>query len=241
MAELTEYINTLKTKYPYLHFNTYDIIEPHLNVYVSSINIIKITYNMSLDSNDMEPLVVIPGYSFKSFSTMTSILLESFDMIKNKYNHIILVNWGDKIKEISTEIVKDIKDEDTKYKINEDFRIKMANVLDKILRSPDMMLGSKFAILGKSAGGGIALYIASMNQSVDKLYLCAPATILAGKIIKDRDDLTILLSWNKDDNMIPYEKYKDFEDDFQQQNNKYKVYLYEIGGHELNFEFVKKL
>ena len=59
MAELTEYINTLKTKYPYLHFNTYDIIEPHLNVYVSSINIIKITYDMSLDTYNIKPNVFL--------------------------------------------------------------------------------------------------------------------------------------------------------------------------------------
>ena len=238
MSEVTEYIDTMRTKYPFLHFKIRDVVEPTLNENYGTINIIHVNHQES----NKNQLIVIPGYSFKSFTSMTNILLEG-SIASEKYN-IFIINWGDKIKELSTLVTKDIEKEEDKYKANEDFRMKMANILDKILRSDDMGFiqeGTNISLLGKSAGGGVALYIASVNHYVNKLYLCAPATTTNGTLVKDRKDLDIKISWNKDDNMIPFEKLNDFIIDFNNQHNRYTQYTYESGGHELNPLFVKEL
>ena len=239
MSELSNYIDTLRTKYPFLNFKIHDVVESTLNENYGVINIIHIT-NTSPESR--EPLIVIPGYSFKSFTGMTNVLLEG-SIASDKYN-IHVINWGDRVKELSIDVSKDLESEEEKYKANDVFRMKMANILDKILRSEDMGFtqdGTNISLLGKSAGGGVALYIAKVNHYVNKLFLCAPSTNTNGTLVEDRKDLEIKLSWNKDDNTIPYEKHKDFIIDFENQHNRYTLYLYETGGHELNSEFVKEL
>ena len=234
MSEFIQFIDILKSKYPF-NFRIKEVIEDILNENYGIINILQIDTHVNSD----KILFVIPGYSFKSFSKMTSILLDK--IYNKKYKTIYIINWGDTIKKISEDITKDILDENEKYKINELFREKMANILNKILRSEDMDLkDTKYSLLGKSAGGGIALYIAALNKSVNKLYLCAPATITNGSMIIERDDLYIKISWNKDDNIIHPDNIDKFISNFTIKNN-YKSFLYDEGGHELNPLFVKEL
>jgi len=244
MSEVQKYIDICKSKYPFLQFKVYDIMEPTLNHKYGTISIVKIIST----ENTNEPLVVIPGYSFKSFNTMCDKLLEGINIIKDTFSVIYFINWGETIKQKSIDCTKGIVDEREQFEINERFREEMAIVLDKILRSKDMHFieeGQSFSLLGKSAGGGISIYIASMNMYVDRLFLCAPATITGGSLLKDRTSkkhpLDILLSWNKDDKMIPYQKHEQFVSDFEEQGNIYSMFLYEEGGHELNVNFLMEL
>ena len=209
--------------------------EPFLNKKYGIIKILKI----KLFGNSNQ-LVVIPGYSFNSLCTMFDKIYEGIDSIKNKYSELYMICWSQEIKTQSEEVIKGVADIDTQYRLSEQYRIEIAHVVDKILRSPSMDF-KNFSILGKSAGGGISIYIASLNEQVKNLYICCPGTNEGGKTLINRKDLNIKLSWNKDDDKIPFSKSQIFINDFEAQGNKYKFYIYETGGHELNVNFFKEI
>jgi predicted esterase len=213
--------------------NIYNIEEPILLKKYGIIKVVKIKL-----SGDGGPLVVIPGFSFKSFCSMIQKIFQGFDYIKNKYSEFYMISWSPEIKELSIEIYKGIEDEDAKFRINEKFRVEMAHIMDKILRSPQMDF-KNFTLMGKSAGGGVSIYIASMNEEVKTLLLCCPGISERGKPLANRLDLDIHLSWNEDDDVIPFKVSEELIKDFKIQGNKYKFYSYSTGGHELNVKFLK--
>ena len=240
MTALKIQLDILETKFNSIFkkhkYTIYDINEPILNNKYGIINIVK----MNLDNKKGPCLIVVPGYSMDSMVTIFEKLLEGFNYIKDIYSSLYIVNWGQTIKDLSSNITKGLTDQDEMYQLNEDFRIDLASVLDKIIRSMD--LKCDITILGKSAGGGVSIYMAKMDTShnIKTLLLCCPGTIGGGKPLKDRKDLKIALSWNEDDNKIPFQTYTKFEEDFVEQNNNYKIFLYKKGGHELNTLFLKE-
>ena len=233
MTELTIELEKLSKKINLPKYKIQTIQEPLLNSKYGNINIV------TIECKGSKPLVVIPGYSTKSFITMFEKLIEGYEYI-NTYSSIYVVCWGSTIKELSQEVIKDLTLTQDIFEKNEEFRIEMANILDKILRSPPLNL-QDITLLGKSAGGGVSMYIASNNKNVKELLLCCPATMYHGMVLENRKDILIKLSWNEDDDIIPYETYEYFERDFKINKNKYKMYLYETGGHELNVEFLRDI
>jgi hypothetical protein len=133
---------------------------PQLEDQYGEINLLKI----SLNNKDGMDLLVIPGYSFKSFTTMLTKLIEGMEFIENKYKNIYMINWGDKVKALSQTVVDGVP-EDQKFIKQDEFRGKLAEVVDKLIRSPDMTLHN-FTLLGKSAGGGVSFYLAGINPEV---------------------------------------------------------------------------
>ena len=69
--------------------------------------------------------------------------------------------------------------------------------------------------------------------------LCCPGISERGRPLANRKDLDIKLSWNEDDDVIPFKVSEELINDFQQQGNNYRFYSYPTGGHELNVEFLK--
>jgi len=235
MSEIKDYLDKCQNDYNFddYEFDIYNIEEPILNKKYGNIKIVKVKL-----TGDGGTLFVIPGYSFKSFCSMIQKLFQGFDYIKNKYTEMYMISWSPEIKELSQEVSKDVEDIETKYRLNEQFRIEMAHIVDKILRSP-LMDFKNFTLLGKSAGGGVSIYIASMNEEIKTLLLCCPGISERGRPLADRKDLDIKLSWNEDDDVIPFKVSDDLILDFKNQENKYKFYPYPSGGHELNIEFLK--
>ena len=85
------------------------------------------------------------------------------------YNcELYMIQWSSEIKELSEKLIEDVKDINIKYEINEKYRTELAEIIDKILRSSDMKLDN-FELMGKSAGGGVAAYVAQMNKNVNRL------------------------------------------------------------------------
>jgi hypothetical protein len=82
-------------------------------------------------------------------------------------------------------------------------RINLALLIDKIIRSLDMNL-KKITLFGKSAGGGVAIHLASMNSHIKKLFIACPATVQRGKPLANRNDLHIKISWNGIKMIIKY-------------------------------------
>lgn len=162
MSEIKSYLEKCAINYDIdeSNFKIYKIQHPALNEEYGVIRIVKV----EMSNEDALPLVVVPGYSYKSFCGITKILLENIDDIKDKFSNLHIVSFSDEIKKLSQDIVEGITDTETQYAKNEEFRIEISKILDKILRSPDLGL-DKYALLGKSAGGGISTHIAGMHVS----------------------------------------------------------------------------
>jgi len=234
MSELKDFLDETKNKYNLdIDYKIYNIEEPLLEKKYGTIKIVK----MNL-SGDRGTIAIIPGFSFKSFSTMLKKLFEGFEYIKDKFTELYMICWSPQIKEIELNNIKDVLDKKTQYRLNEQYRIEMAHLIDKIFRSQSI---TNFTLMGKSAGGTVAMYIASMNKEVKTLLLCCPGSNEKGKSLANRTDLEIKLSWNRDDDVIPFSISDEYIKDFINQKNKYTFYSYDEGGHELNVDFLKEV
>jgi len=231
MQAIKDLLTTLKvndTKYNIAMFSS-----PQLEDQYGEINLLKI----SLDNKDGMDLLVIPGYSFKSFTTMLTKLIDGMKFIENKYKNIYMINWGDTVKALSQSILVDVPIDQNFIKQDE-FRGKLAEVVDKLIRSPDMTLHN-FTLLGKSAGGGVSFYLAGINTEVKVLMACCPGITNRGAVVANRLDMKIHLMWNKDDDVISYSIHEEVMAQLRGQGNDVTFYSYDDGGHELNVKFLK--
>lgn len=235
MAESINYLKSIdKIK------GIYEILtvsHPEIEKEYGTISIVKI----KLNNKENKPLVIIPGYSNKSFESGFDKLIGEFESYKDKYSVMYAVCWGSTVKEVTVEYPKSAGDDiEKRYELNEVIRIKLAKILDKILRSPNMNL-TNITLFGKSAGGGVSIHVAAMNLKVKYLYISCPGTNDRGKVLKDRKELPIKISWNKDDDVLPYSVAQEFIQVFEENENNYKFHHYPTGGHEFNPEFIKLL
>jgi len=212
------------------------VSHPKIEEKYGTISIVKITLDITIN----KPIIYIPGYSNESFETGFNILMENFYHYKHKYSVLYAVCWGSTIKKESAAYSKDAKNQEEEYTLNEDFRIKLANILDKIIRSPSMDIHN-ITVIAKSAGAGVGIHLASFNDRIRKLYIACPGTNDYGQALENRKDLPILMMWNKDDNKLDYNIYKEFIKTFEKNGNDYKFYSYDTGGHDFNYDFIELL
>ena len=232
MQAIKDLLTSLKvddTKYNIAMFSS-----PQLEDQYGEINLLKI----SLNNKDGMDLLVIPGYSFKSFTTMLTKLIEGMEFIENKYKNIYMINWGDTVKALSQSILVDVP-KDQNFIKQDEFRVKLADIVDKLIRSPDMNLHN-FTLLGKSAGGGVSFSLAAINTEVKVLMACCPGITNRGAVVSNRLDLKIHLMWNKDDDVILYPIHEEIMTQLQGQGNDVTFYSYDDGGHELNVKFLEE-
>jgi hypothetical protein len=217
--------------------NNYEMLtvnHPKIEEQYGVISIIKI----KLNNKSNTPLLVFPGYSNNSFKSGFDVVLTGLDHLKSKYSVMYFVCWGLTIKQLSKDYSAGAKNQEDEFKLNDELKLKIAKVFDKILRSPDMEL-TNITLLCKSAGGGVGIFLTSMNSEIKNLFMAAPALTARGTPLADRKDLNIKLSWCKDDPDLPYKVNKEYIVDLKKQGNKYKFFSYDKGGHEFNSEFIK--
>jgi len=234
MSEIASYLQT-KSQIQ----GNYDLLiveHPDIEEQYGTISIVRITLN----NKENKPLVTVFGYSNDSFMTGFNLLMDEFDSYKDKYSVMYAVCFGSTIKKLTTNYSAGIKDDEEAFQKNEEIRIKIAHVLDKILRSPKMEL-TNMTIFAKSAGAGVSIHVASMNKEVKSLYISCPGTSTRGGVLSDRKDLPIYFAWNEDDDKLPYVIHKEFIKVFDKNGNNYKFFSYKTGGHEFNPEFIRKL
>jgi predicted esterase len=213
------------------------VSHPVIEEKYGTISMVKVTLN----NKENKPLVVIPGYSTRSFESGFDKLMDEFDSYKDEYSVMYAVCWGSKVKEVTVEAPKPAGDDVVKqYALDEEIRKILAQILDKILRSPKMTL-TNVTLFGKSAGAGVSIHIAAMNPEVKYLYISCPGTNNRGNALINRKELPIKLAWNKDDDVLPYPVSQEFIQVFETNENNYKFYHYETGGHEFNPEFIREL
>jgi hypothetical protein len=226
--EIEEHLTTLKvSKYKIDMFKS-----PKLEDKYGEINLLKVALN-----DDGMDLLLIPGYGINSYKTMLTKIYEGMKFIKNKYRNIYMINWGEKVKALSKSISEGLQG-DEKYNKEDEFKEEVAKILDKLIRSSDMNLRN-FTVLGKSAGGGIAFFLAGINSEVKVLMACCPGIHNNGTVVANRLDLKIYLMRNDDDNEIPLNKHEKLIIQLQNQGNNITRYNYKDGGHELNVKFLE--
>ncbi len=183
-------------------------------------------------SDDNKPLVIIPPYSFDGFSKIVETLNNNFEIIKKKYNIIYIFSWTENVKKESQSILNGISDVKEQYNISETFRIGLAIEANTILNKLKI---KNFTLMGKSAGGGVAIYITKKNKQITNLLLICPASNKPN--VKLNKKVNIILSWNMDDDKIPYEKSLLLIKNYIKNKNKFKFISFETGGHELHEKF----
>jgi len=233
--DTSKFIKLVMKDYSY-KVKTYKFIESKLN---STYGVPMVTH-IELNGH-RNPLIIIPGYSFSSFTKMFNKIITTLDIL-NKYSALYIVTFSDIIKRTSEEKIKDITDKIEQYKINENYRIELADMLTKIIKNiANTKKFTTYDLMGKSAGGGVASYIASSNiDSVNALYLISPGSNSHGLNLLDFKN-PVKLSWNKDDNIIDFNEIIQWITNLKNKHGTFMYYSYETGGHELNPLFIKEL
>jgi hypothetical protein len=232
---LSDYLSTKEQINDIYEIKT--VSHPKIEEQFGTISIVKVTLN----NEENKPLVIIPGYSDKSFMSGFDILMDGFESYKDKYSVMYAVCWGSTVKTVTDNYSKSAGDNQEKqYELNEEIRIILAKILDKILRSPDMEL-TNITLFGKSAGGGVSIHIAAMNPEVKYLYISCPGTNNYGEALKDKKELPIKLAWNEDDDKLDYTESQKFIEVFEKNKNNFTFYSYETGAHEFNPLFIQEL
>jgi hypothetical protein len=234
MSEISDF---LATKQPIQgRYEILTVSHPTIEENYGTISIAKVT----LDGKENNPLVIITGYSNDSFESGFNVIMKAFDHIKSKYSVMYAFCWGSTIKKVTKDYSAHEKDEEKAFVLNEELRIKLAHVLDKIIRSPKLAL-TNITLLAKSAGAGVSIHVAGMNPEVKFLFIACPGTNSRGRPLAERKDLPIKMMWNKDDDKLPYDTSQKFIEVFTEQKNNFEFISYDTGGHEFNVEFINLL
>ena len=149
-------------------------------------------------------LLVITGFSKKTYIAIREVL-EPLD--KKLFKTINYVKYhDDHIKNLVADFLG-------KYQQTEEEKAgKLENlVYRKCAEHIHGMLNRReeYTILGKSAGGGVALYLTPLSRNYKKLLLFAPGVKYIGMDeefpLKDSHDFSITVGWNDNDNKVHFD------------------------------------
>jgi hypothetical protein len=232
-----------------IEYNIAMFSSPKLDFKWGEINWTKISLkNYTGPLRDGPDLVVIPGFGINSHNKMLKILIEGKEFL-TKNRNIYIINFGETISTLSKTCSEGLKG-DAKYEKEDEFKREVSEILDKLIRGPDINL-SNFTVLAKSAGGGIAFFLAGINPEVKVLMAACPGFHNNGTVVKDRKDLKIYIMWNMDDEYLNYNEEKNEDGTIKKskrieimkqlelQGNDVTFYSYDDGGHELNVKFLE--
>lgn len=217
--------NTNKTKKLAINTNTYvkEFIKQNIvNVKQSDYELLEYTKPLKLleteiiyslvkfnfSGNPTKPILfVIPGYSSKSMkwtlSRINTFVNIFIDRLKSRYSAVYIINY---------ENVKGIQD------ANKGMRDELDEQIALHTKQIIMDLGitkknaSKLVLLGRSAGGGIALQLINMSElPITHCYLaCAGGKMSLFEDYlsnpKSNKKIKIVLGWSKNDNKIPFSR-----------------------------------
>ncbi len=159
----------------------------------------EINYSLFKYSNDNEvkrQLIVIPGFSKKSICWTIGRINYFLDRLKSDFSDIVIFNLEDlkdKFEKITSKGI-------SKY----DILTKVGYQLNKIIKH----MGFKnISLLGRSAGGALAIVIATLNEDVKGLNLACPGfeDQMILDYIKTGKNIPIRIGWATEDKKIPKE------------------------------------
>jgi hypothetical protein len=160
------------------------------------------------DNTNLPVLVAMAGFSTKSFCGSSNVIIKNLRKIKDKFKCIYILKYDeDKIKILQKkacderdEIKKNTLNHHEIYKPEIDLNEELGIIIDKLLRSMKLI---NVHLLGKCAGGGVAIHIFTKSEIYNALYLAVPASptnvehLLENKAIMKNK--TFILAWNSND------------------------------------------
>ena len=189
------------------HFDNYKIFKLYGTNYL-----IKYLLN---DNINLPNLVLLSGFSNKSIINSSKVVLNNIDKIKDKYQAFYIFVYSEKeFKKHQIEAcnIRDQQKLNTKNSFKQIYQseIKLNEILgtliDKCLRSPDLNL-TNVVLLGKCAGGGVAIHTITKSNIYTGLILSVPASPLNVIHLKklnevQKNNIKFIFTWDKNDDFL---------------------------------------
>ena len=210
-------------------------------------------------------LVVMAGFSVNSFCGSCNIIMNNLDILENKYKAIYVICYDEKMfKAIQNgafvnidqrdEGVRSSTDVETRaeaYKEEVEMYTELGSIVDKVIRCMGL---KNVHLLGKSAGGGVAMNVVYNSDIYTRLYLAVPAHPTFCESIKKIGDrlngMKVIIGWNANDEEnlgkiksnqnIKY--YKPILEEIQEEHEgfSFDLHVFEPGNkHEINIKLLK--
>jgi len=157
--------------------------------------------------DNMPNLVVMAGLSTKSFCKSTEKIINNMKSIDDMYNAIYIIKYDeDKCKKLQVTACSK-RDENKKtttnieeiYEPEVSLNEELGIIVDKMLRCAGI---KKIHLLGKCAGGGVAIHTFTKNLDLyEALYLAVPASPLNIHHLLDKNIMgkKFIFAWDKRD------------------------------------------
>lgn len=161
----------------------------------------EINYSVFKYSNDNEikkQLIVIPGFSKKSICWTLGRINFFLDKLSTIYSDICIFNLEDLKKKTPIITQSGVS--------NYDLYTKIGYQLNKVIKHLNY---DNISLIGRSAGGALALIISSLNDKVNGLNLACPGyeeAMITDFINSSNKDIPVVISWSKEDTKIPLDK-----------------------------------
>jgi hypothetical protein len=130
------------------------------------------------ENNKLPILFAMAGFSQKSFCGSANVIFNNIDKVKHKFQSVYIMCHGTGVKKLSVDAYKIWeKLEPVKknlYKDELSLNKELAKITDKIIRS--IVGENKVHLLGKCAGGGVAIQTVILNNIYTGLYLSVPSS-----------------------------------------------------------------
>jgi hypothetical protein len=161
----------------------------------------------TINGNSEKPhnLIIIPGFSEQAYTNNKSTLFEWYDtkLDKDLFNELSLIKFSPQVKKLSQDIFQEGKI------IDESLENYLYKKCAEIIYNNVVRNNKKYIILGKSAGGGVSLYLAQKLKTpkqLSHLFLFAPGIKYIGsdKGLKIGKKLKIYVGWNNDDKKVKH-------------------------------------
>lgn len=227
-----------------------------------------------IDRDSSKPnLVVMAGFSVNSFCGSSEIILKCIKTLEPYYRAIYILCYDDEFKILqddalnaSNRIFDSLPPSEQANRHDYTIRAKIYNPelemvdqmaidIDKIFRCPQLNL-KNVHLLGKSAGGGLAMHIVSKSEIYKALYLAVPANstylMPLEKMGERLNSFKVIIGWNENDSKELYKKNSNenrpkYEETYSILKNKYKDFkcileTYSPGNkHEINPELINTI
>jgi len=169
---------------------------------------------LNKDDSEKPVLVVMAGFSVNSFCGSCNIIMNNLDKLENKYKAVYIICYDEKMfKAIQNgafvnidqrdEGIRSSTDVETRaeaYKEEVEMYTELGSIVDKVIRCMGL---TNVHLLGKSAGGGIAMNVVYNSDIYTRLYLAVPAhpTFCSSiKKIGDRlNKMKVIIGFNAND------------------------------------------
>ena len=205
-------------------------------------------------------LVVMAGFSVNSFCGSCNIIMNNLDKLENKYKAVYVICYDEKMfKAIQNgafvnidqrdEGIRSSTDVETRaeaYKEEVEMYTELGSIVDKVIRCMGL---KNVHLLGKSAGGGVAMNVVYNSDIYTRLYLAVPAHPTFCESIKKIGDrlngMKVIIGWNANDEEnlgkiksnqnIKY--FRPILEEIQQQHEEFSfdLHVFEPGNkHEIN-------